>query len=150
MGPILALGVYLLGIFMIWDDHRGRDPALAMGDEAPASSAAFFQQVLTTPGGWALILIGIPVGACFAAVVLAISVVSFPLLVDRNIGLPQAVATSIELTQEEPGHRGDMGRDRRGAAGTGIDPAVSGPDRGDAGSGARHWHLYRRAVAPAR
>lgn len=150
MGPILALGAYLLGIFMIWMITAGVILRLTMGDEAPASSAAFFHQVLTTPGGWALILIGIPIGACFAAVVLAISVVSFPLLVDRNIGLPRAVATSIELTRKNPATVATWGVIVAVLLALGSIPLFLGlivvmPVLGHA-----TWHLYRRAVAPAR
>ena len=150
MGPILALGGYLLGVFLVWMITAGVILRLTMGAEPPVSAAAFFQQVLTTPGGWALILVGIPVGACFAAVVLAISVVSFPLLVDRNIGLPRAVATSIEVTRKNPRTVATWGVIVAVLLALGSIPLFLGlivvmPVLGHA-----TWHLYRRAVSPAR
>ena len=132
-----------------WAD-RAFGMRLTMNAEPPVSTAAFFQQVLTTPGGWALILLGIPVGACFAAVVLAISVVSFPLLVDRNIGLPRAVATSIEVTRKNPRTVATWGVIVAVLLALGSIPLFLGlivvmPVLGHA-----TWHLYRRAVSPAR
>lgn len=148
--PILALGFYLLGIFLMWMVTAGMLFRLTMGDTVPASTLDFFRQVFTTPGGWALILVGIPIGACFAAVVLAISVVSFPLLVDRNIGLPRAVATSIDVTRKNPVTVLTWGLIVATALVLGSIPLFLGlivvmPILGHAS-----WHLYRRAVAPAR
>ena len=51
-------------------------------------------EVFNTPRGWALIVIGGLVGVAFAWVVLALSVVSLPLLVDRDVGAADAVAAS--------------------------------------------------------
>ena len=41
---------------------------------------------LTTPAGWALIVLGNGIGFLFAVVALTLSVVSFPLLLDRPVG----------------------------------------------------------------
>ncbi|MCA1750128.1 MAG: DUF2189 domain-containing protein, partial [Sphingomonadales bacterium] len=56
---------------------------------------AFFAEVFTTPRGWAMIIVGNLVGLAFAVLVLAVSVVSLPLLVDRKVSAEQAVATSL-------------------------------------------------------
>jgi len=58
--------------------------------------------VLTTPQGWTMIGVGMGVGFLFALVVLIISVVSFPLLLDRNVGVYAAVATSLRAVREIP------------------------------------------------
>ena len=50
--------------------------------------------VFTTPRGWALIVIGGLVGIVFGWVVLALSVVSLPMLVDRDVGAADAVSAS--------------------------------------------------------
>ena len=47
---------------------------------------SFAGDVLTTPPGWAMISIGIGVGFLFAIAALLISVISFPLLIDRDVG----------------------------------------------------------------
>ena len=47
-------------------------------------------------------LIGVSVGFLFAVLVLTISVVSFPLLLDRDVGLATAVRTSIRAVAANP------------------------------------------------
>jgi uncharacterized membrane protein len=51
--------------------------------------------VFTTGAGWTMIVVGIGVGFLFAVMTLAISVVSFPLLLDRNAGIGMAVSMSL-------------------------------------------------------
>ena len=51
--------------------------------------------MLTTPQGWTLIIIGNAIGFVFSMVVLAISVFSFPMLVDRHVSAAVAIQTSI-------------------------------------------------------
>jgi uncharacterized membrane protein len=58
--------------------------------------------VLTTSRGWGLIILGNAIGFAFSAVVLSISVVSFPLLLDRNVGVASAVHTSIKAVLVNP------------------------------------------------
>ncbi len=49
-----------------------------------------------------LIVVGVLVGFCFAALTLAISVVSFPLMLDRDIGLVPALEASWRVTLANP------------------------------------------------
>ena len=62
----------------------------------------FLSEVLTTSRGWALIMLGSAIGFVFAIVALSISVVSFPLLLDRNVGVAVAIHTSVEAVQASP------------------------------------------------
>jgi len=55
----------------------------------------FLSHLFTTPEGWSLILLGNLVGAGFAIIVLALSVVTFPMLVDRPVDVGTAFATSV-------------------------------------------------------
>jgi uncharacterized membrane protein len=66
----------------------------------PHSPSEFVTKLFTTDRGWALILIGGAVGAMFAVAVLAVSVVSMPLLVDCDLSAASAVKTSIRATRE--------------------------------------------------
>ena len=146
-GPILVLGFYLLGIFLMWMVTAGILFRITMGSEVPPSAMFFFHEVFTTAAGWALIVLGIGIGACFAGLVLAISVVSFPLLVDRNIGLPRAVVTSLEVTRKNPQTVAIWGLIVAVLMALGSIPVFLGlivvmPVLGHAS-----WHLYRRAVA---
>jgi uncharacterized membrane protein len=146
---ILVLGLLLLAIFLVWLAAADGIYALTLGPAPPASPGAFLHDVLTTPAGVAMIVIGIGVGFLFAVLVLAISVVSFPLLLDRDVGLPTAVLTSLRAAYDNPGMIAVWGLIVAGGLAAGSLPfflglAVVLPILGHA-----TWHLYRRLVAPA-
>ena len=57
---------------------------------------------MTTAKGTQLIIVGNVIGFVFAALVLVISVVSFPMLVDRDVSAGTAVRTSVRAAIENP------------------------------------------------
>jgi uncharacterized membrane protein len=147
LGPIVGLGLLLLAIFVMWLGAAMAIYALTLGPEPPASLAAFARAVLTTDAGWALIVVGIGIGFLFAVLVLAISVVSFPLLLDRDVGLRTAVATSMRAVMANPGPMAIWGLIVAGGLAVGSIPLFLGliiimPVLGHA-----TWHLYRKVVA---
>lgn len=91
MGVVAGL---LLAIFFAWLIVAGALYALLFGWTAPASVGDFLAMVFTTPRGWALIIAGGVIGAIFGWFVLALSVVSLPMLVDRNVSAADAVSAS--------------------------------------------------------
>jgi uncharacterized membrane protein len=145
---ILVLGLVLLGIFLLWLVAANVIYDGTLGPEAPASIAAFVSDVFTTRAGWAMILVGVGVGFLFAVLVLAISVLSFPLLLDRDVGLRTAALTSVKAVTENPGPMALWGLIIAGALVVGSIPAFLGliiviPVLGHA-----TWHLYRKVVEP--
>ena len=58
--------------------------------------------MLTTPEGWWLIVAGCGVGFLFALVALCVSVVSFPLILDRHVGVGDAMVTSLRAAARNP------------------------------------------------
>src|SRR5207248_3909375 len=52
--------------------------------------------------GWTLIVLGNGIGFLFAVAVLSISVVSFPLLLDRDVGAVEAALTSVRAVAANP------------------------------------------------
>jgi uncharacterized membrane protein len=99
---ILAFGLLLLAIFAVWIFAAELIYVWLYGPNAPAALSPFLQDVLTTNRGWTLIVVGVLVGFCFAALALAISVVSFPLLLDRDLGLAPARDSSLRVTRANP------------------------------------------------
>lgn len=91
MGMVAGL---LLVIFVGWLMAAGALYALIFGWEAPTSVAAFISMIFTTSRGWALIAAGAVVGAIFGWFVLALSVVSLPMLVDCDVSASDAVSAS--------------------------------------------------------
>ena len=88
----------LLVIFLAWLGSAAALYAALMGP-APESVGDFLRALFTTPQGWTLILLGNLVGLGFAVVVLAVSVVSLPMLVDRDISAGVAIATSVRAVR---------------------------------------------------
>ena len=135
------------------DDERSRfqsferiQDTLTLGPEPPAGLGSFVTEMLTTGAGWTMMTVGIAVGFCFALAVLVGSIVTFPLLLDRDIGLVHAVETSINLTRKNPVTVLAWGFIVAVLLVIGSLPALLGlifvmPVLGHA-----TWHLYRRAV----
>ena len=148
-GAILVLGLVLLAIFLLWLLAANVIYELTLGPEPPVSIAAFVRDVFTTRAGWAMIAVGVGVGLLFALLVLAISVVSFPLLLDRDVGLRTALLTSIRAVTANPGPMAVWGLIVAGGLLIGSIPAFLGliivmPVLGHA-----TWHLYRKVVEPS-
>ena len=99
---ILGLCFLLLTIFICWQAAAELLYAWLFGPTAPESLRGFLIEVLTTSQGWTLIILGNATGFAFAVVVLSISVVSFPLLLDRNVGAAVAVHTSVRAVLANP------------------------------------------------
>jgi uncharacterized membrane protein len=145
-GAILVLGLVLLAIFLLWLGAAYAIYFVTLGPEPPASLGAFVSDVFTTSAGWALIVAGVGVGALFALLVLMISVVSFPLLLDRDVGLYRAMATSVHAVLANPGPMAAWGLIVAGGLLIGSIPVLLGliivmPVLGHA-----TWHLYRKVV----
>ena len=99
---ILALGLLFLTFFICWQAAAESLYVWLFGPTAPESLRGFLIEVLNTSQGWTLIIFGNAIGCVFAVVVLSISVVSFPLLLDRNVGVAVAVRTSVEAVLASP------------------------------------------------
>jgi uncharacterized membrane protein len=145
-GEIFLLGLGLVAIFLLWLAAAYAIYALTLGPAPPVSVGSFAHDVLLTPAGWAMIVIGIGVGFLFAAFTLAISVVSFPLLLDRHIGVGEAVSTSVKAVMANPGPMALWGLIVAGGLVLGSIPALVGliivvPLLGHA-----TWHLYRKVI----
>lgn len=102
MPSIIAVGIYLLALFTIWLMVAQFIYEQIFGIGSPESLAEFLAQVTRTPGGVQLMIWGNLVGLVFAAVVLASTVISVPLLVDRDAGAAAAIQTSIRATLHNP------------------------------------------------
>ena len=101
-GAIAALGLLLLTIFVIWIAVAQAIYVAYFGYEPAASIPHFLDQVFTTPAGRMLMIVGNLVGFLFALGVLTISVISFPLLLDRDVGAVEAVLTSVRVVARNP------------------------------------------------
>lgn len=145
-GSILALGMLQLVIYFTWLAAALSIYWLIFGSAVPTSIPGFAYEVLTTSAGWTLIIIGSGVGFVFAVTILIISVVSFPMLLDRDVGAEMAIRTSVRAVFENPVTMSAWGIIVAVLLVIGIVPlfvglAVVMPILGHA-----TWHLYRKVV----
>ena len=146
IGSIMVMGLLLLAIFCLWLFAANFIYTVTLGPDAPVSTVAFVRDALTTPAGWTMTVVGIGVGFLFALVVLVIGVVSFPLLLDRHVGVGTAIATSVRAVRMNPGPMALWGLIVAGSLVVGMIPLLVGlaivlPVLGHA-----TWHLYRKVV----
>ena len=146
IGAIMALGMLLMGIFALWLAMAHAIYVANFGYAAPASLGQFLHDVLTTAPGWRLILIGNGVGFLFAVVVLAISAVSFPLLLDRDVGAATALATSVRAVAANPATMALWGMVVAVLLALGSLPFLLGLAVVIPVLGHSTWHLYRRVI----
>lgn len=147
IGSILLLGAIELALFALWLGVAYQIYLTNLGGAAPQTLAAFERSVFQTGGGWAMIAEGVGVGFLFAVLAFVLSVVSFPLLLDRDVGLTRAIATSMRAVAANAGVMTLWGAIVVGALVLGSAPALVGlifvvPVLGHA-----TWHLYRKLVA---
>ena len=145
-GKIVVLGLLLMMIFLLWLVAAGLIYDATLGPQPPASLAAFVHDIFATNAGLAMIVAGVGVGFLFALFVLAISVVSFPLLLDRDVRLETAIATSVRAVSINPVPMAAWGVIVAAGLVIGSIPLLIGlvvvlPVLGHAS-----WHLYRRVV----
>ena len=146
IGAISALGILFLVIFGVWLAVANAIYVADFGYAPPASLRSFLHDVLTTPAGWNLIVVGNGVGLVFAAVVLTIGVMSFPMLVDRDVGAAVALKTSIEAVALNPVTMVVWGLIVAALLVIGSIPAFLGLTVVLPVLGHATWHLYRRTV----
>jgi uncharacterized membrane protein len=143
---IAALGLLLLLIFFVWIAVANAIYVAAFGYVPAASVPDFLDRVFNTPAGWSLIVFGNGVGFLFALLVLTISVVSFPLLLDRQVSPIVAILTSVRAVVTNPVEMAAWGVIVAvllviGSLPLFIGLAIVMPILGHA-----TWHLYRKVV----
>ncbi len=148
LGAIVALGILLMALFLIWLAVAQAIYVAFFGYHAPASIGQFARDVFTTRAGWNLIIVGTGIGFVFAAVVLTVSAVSFPLLLDRDVGAAVALATSIRVVAANPATMALWGLIVAVLLAAGSLPLFLGLPVVMPVLGHATWHLYRRAVEP--
>ena len=148
LDAIAALGMILMIVFMIWLATAQLLYQSLFGPVAPESIRRFLSDVFATPAGWTLIIAGNGIGFLFAAFALTISVVSFPLLLDRDVGAIVAMHTSISAVRRNPLMMAAWGLFVAVALVIGSLPFFVGLAVVMPVLAHSTWHLYRRVVEP--
>jgi uncharacterized membrane protein len=146
---IIAVGILLLALFIGWLIVAQMIYTAYFGDAMPASISSFVSEVLTTRAGMGLIFWGNLAGFVFAVIVLATTVVTFPLLLDRDVGAVAAIDASMRATLANPGPVALWGLIVAALLLIGTIPIFAGLAVVMPILGHSTWHLYRKLIAPA-
>ncbi|ANW05574.1 DUF2189 domain-containing protein [Bradyrhizobium icense] len=147
-GAMLELGVLLLVLFGAWIGAANAIYVSIFGHAPAASIPDFVTRVLTTSDGWSLIIVGCGVGFLFAVVALCVSVVSFPLMLDRHATAIDAIRTSLRVVMKNPVPIAGWGLIVAALLVIGSLPVFVGLAAVLPILGHATWHLYRKVVEP--
>lgn len=146
LGSIMVVGGLLVLIFLAWLAAAWGIFEWTLGKE-PTSVTAFLNDVFFTAPGRTMIVVGVGVGFLFALLAMTISVVSLPMLIDRDVGFDTAIKTSYRAVVKNPVPMAVWGLTVAALLVLGSIPIFVGlivvvPVLGHA-----TWHLYRKLVA---
>jgi uncharacterized membrane protein len=145
-GAMVALGALLMVLFAVWIAVAQELYVSIFGYTPAADVPNFLTTILTTREGWTLIGVGCGIGFLFALVALCLSVVAFPLMLDRHASAADAMLTSMRAVAVNPVPMAAWGLIVAVLLVIGTLPffvglAVVVPVLGHA-----TWHLYRRVI----
>ena len=146
LGPIIVLGVALAAVFVVWLVAAQEIYVSTIGPGHTASFQDFAGAVFSTDAGITMIVVGMGVGFCFALVVLTLGVVSFPMLIDRDVGIQTALRTSLRAVLANLVPMAVWGLIVAAALVIGSIPIFLGLVVVLPVLGHSTWHLYRKLV----
>ncbi len=100
-GQLPLLAVIIVVVFLFWFFLGHMIFALFLG-LAPMTNISTSLEVLLTPNGLAMIALGTAVGAVFATVIFAMSVLGIPMLLDRDVDFMTAMIGSMAAVRASP------------------------------------------------
>lgn len=142
---ILGVGVVVFVIFMFWVILAHGIFYIFLAQAGMTTESLAF---LSTPAGMAMLVVGGVVGGLLALAMFAVTVISLPLLVDRDVDTISAMAVSVVTLRDNTRVLLGWGAFIAAALFAAMVPAFLGllvvlPVLAHA-----TWHLYRRAVTP--
>ncbi len=142
---IPSIAAVIVVFFLFWNFLAHMIFALFLGN-ATMTNVSSSLAVFTTPEGMVMLVVGSIVGAVFAGLLFSLTVVSLPMLLDRDVDFVTAMLTSLALVRENPvvmlGWGGLIGV----ALFLGMVPGFAGLFLVLPLFGHASWHLYRRAI----
>lgn len=98
---IPSIAAVMVIFFLFWNFLAHMIFALFLG-RAELTNVTSSLEVFLTPQGLAMLAVGSAVGAVFALVLFSITVVSLPMLLDREVDFVTAMITSVQLVRQSP------------------------------------------------
>lgn len=142
---IPSMAAMIVVFFLFWNFLAHMIFALFLGN-AVMTNVSSSLAVFATPAGLTMLAVGTSAGAVFATLLFSLTVVSLPLLLEREVDFVTAMLTSFAVVTESPAVMLGWGAFIAVALFLAMLPGFLGlfvvlPVLGHAS-----WHLYRRAV----
>jgi uncharacterized membrane protein len=142
------MAIVMLFVFWIWLYQARTLFAVFFGSQGFATYERFVEAVFATTNGWTFLIVGHIVGAVISMILFALTVVSCPLLLEREVDFITAMITSVRAVLKSPIVMGSWGLFVVVSIILSAIPAFLGllvvlPVLGHA-----TWHLYHRTVEP--
>ena len=145
---IAWMGFAMLFLLVVWMYQVRMLLALFLGFEAFHGFDGLVQTIFTTPSGIAFLVVGHAIGAVLALIVFSLTVISIPLLLDRDVDFVTAMITSVKTVKDNPGPMFAWGLFVVVALFIASIPAFLGLLVALPMLGHATWHIYRHAVEP--
>ena len=142
---IPAIAAVIVVYFLFWNFLSHMIFALFVGN-AVMTNVSSSLTVFLTPEGLIMLAFGTLVGAAFATLLFCLTVVSLPMLLDREVDFVTAMLTSFALVRENPGIMLGWGALIAVCLFLGMLPGFLGLFLVLPLFGHASWHLYRRAI----
>jgi uncharacterized membrane protein len=142
---IPAIAAVIVVYFLFWNFLSHMIFALFLGN-ATMTNVSSSLAVFLTPEGLAMLAFGTAVGAAFATLLFCLTVVSLPMLLDREVDFVTAMLTSFALVRENPRVMLVWGALIAVSLFVGMLPGFMGLFLVLPLFGHASWHLYRRAI----
>jgi uncharacterized membrane protein len=143
------MSLVVLFIFWIWAYQVRLILALTLQYQSFSSLGDLATIVLTTVEGASFLMVGSVVGAVLATVLFSVTVISMPLLVDRNVDIVTAIITSVRTVLQSPAVMLAWGASVGALTLLAIAPVLVGVIVIFPVLGHTTWHLYQRLISDA-
>ncbi|WP_333817479.1 DUF2189 domain-containing protein [Tabrizicola sp.] len=142
---IPAIAAVIVVYFLFWNFLSHMIFALFLGN-AVMTNVSSSLAVFLSPQGLTMLAFGTAVGAAFATLLFCLTVVSLPMLLDREVDFVTAMLTSFALVRENPAVMLGWGALIAVCLFLGMLPGFLGLFLVLPLFGHASWHLYRRAI----
>jgi uncharacterized membrane protein len=143
---IPSMAAVIVVFFLFWNFLAHMIFALFLG-KSSLTNITSSMEVFLTPEGLAMLAVGTLVGAVFSTVLFALTVVSLPMLLDREVDFVTAMLTSFGVVTESPVVMLGWGALIGAGLFLAMLPGFVGLFIALPVFGHASWHLYRRAIS---
>lgn len=142
---IPSMAAVIVVFFLFWNFLSHMIFALFLGKATMTNVSTSFT-IFLTPEGLTMLVFGTVVGAIFATILFALTVVSLPMLLDREVDFMTAMLTSFALVRDNPVVMLGWGAFIAAVLFLAMLPLFLGLFIALPVLGHATWHLYRRTV----